>query len=228
MNRVTANTADPSQPSSSQPFSRPPAKLSGDWSAHIATTLDRLTFVLAGLDRQAWDAPSHCAQWRVRDVVGHILWRLGSNSRQLVSSGLGAALTSAFKPNSALAKIAIEVGAAPEAELLSGLEALSADKMAGIGRSTVVELTEAVVHAYDITDALQLPLRLSPRSTSAVALSRLRVGGRNAKIARKRSLRAIDAGWQIGNGPALDATAQEIIMHLFGRTQLAPDQQPAQ
>ena len=217
MNRVTANTADPSQPSSSQPFSRPPAKLSGDWSAHIATTLDRLTFVLAGL-----------AQWRVRDVVGHILWRLGSNSRQLVSSGLGAALTSAFKPNSAIAKIAIEVGAAPEAELLSGLEALSADKMAGIGRSTVVELTEAVVHAYDITDALQLPLRLSPRSTSAVALSRLRVGGRNAKIARKRSLRAIDAGWQIGNGPALDATAQEIIMHLFGRTQLAPDQQPAQ
>lgn len=224
MNRVTANTADPAQPSSSQPFSRPPAKLSGDWSAHIATTLDRLAFVLAGLDNRAWDAPSRCEQWRVRDVVGHLLWRLGSTNRELIASGLGATLTSALNPNAAIAKIAIELGDASEAELLSGLEELSADKMAGIGRSTVVELTEAVVHAYDITDALELPLRLSPRSTSAVALSRLRVGGRNAKITKKHSLRAIDAGWQIGNGPALDATAAEIIMHLFGRTRLNPDQ----
>lgn len=223
MNRVTDKTADNAESSSSQPFSRPPAKLTGDWSAHIATTLDRLTCVLAGLDEQAWNAPSRCEQWRVRDVVGHILWRMGSNNGELLRSGLGATLTSAFNPNAAISKIAIELGEAPVAELLSGLEALSADKTAGIGRTTVVELTEAVVHAYDITDALQLPLRLSPRSTSAVALSRLRIGGRNAKIARQHSLRAIDAGWQIGNGPALDATAAEIIMHLFGRTQLSAD-----
>ncbi|OUD88578.1 hypothetical protein [Clavibacter michiganensis] len=35
---------------------------------------------------------------------------------------------------------------------------------------------------------------------------------------RARTLRASDAGWSVGHGPVIEATASTLVMYLFGRT----------
>ncbi|RRJ88861.1 maleylpyruvate isomerase family mycothiol-dependent enzyme [Gulosibacter macacae] len=207
-------------PGENNDFSRPANRVSGDWSAHIATTIDRLAALLEELDAEAWEAPSLCEGWRVRDVVGHLVWRLGASTGEMVRSGLGAGLAAGFNPNKAIDRIARQEAQASTEQLLASLRDIAASRLRGEGRTGIIELTEAIVHAYDITEALGESLRLSPRSTGAVALARLRTGGKDARIARTRSLRATDARWQIGAGAALDATAAEIVMHLFGRKPL--------
>ncbi|NLT27321.1 MAG: maleylpyruvate isomerase family mycothiol-dependent enzyme [Microbacteriaceae bacterium] len=208
------------RPAPAPAYSRPPNRLGGDWSAHIATALDRLAQLLEGLDEAQWEAPSRCEGWRVRDVVGHLVHRLGASTGELVRAGLVGGVLAGFSADRALDRIARAEAEAPTAELVAALRTIGAGKLRGEGRTGVVELTEAVVHAYDIAEALGAELRLSPRSTGAVALARLRTGGRATRIARERSLRATDAHWVIGHGPALDATAGEILMHLFGRGSL--------
>ena len=164
-----------------------------------------------------------CSGWRVRDVAGHLIWRLGLSGVDLVGSGLASIGRKGFNFNRIVAEIAREQAAAPTAVLVEQLREIASNKLAGDGRNGIIELTEAVVHAYDVTEALGLSLRLSPRSTGSVALARTKMpfAGKAARLASKRALRATDARWQIGSGPALDATAGEIIMHLFGRRSLA-------
>ncbi len=127
-----------------------------------------------------------------------------------------------FSVNGAFNQIAIDLGDSAPAELTARLREIAADKLAGHGRTGFIELTEAVVHTYDITEALELPIRLSPRSTGAVARSQVDAipPNKNARIARTHSLRATDARWLIGQGEPIDATAGAIIMHLFGRSSL--------
>lgn len=214
---IDAVTQPSERPDREPAYSRPPARISGDWSAHIATTVDRLVQVLDELTPEQWEAPSLCEGWRVRDVVGHLVWRLGAPTGELVRQGLAAGLAAGFSADRAIDRIARAEAEAPVDELIAALRAIIADKLGAEGRTGVQELTEAVVHTYDITEALGIPVRLSPRSTSVVALARLRIGGRAARIAKSRSLRATDAHWVIGRGPALDATAGELLMVLFGR-----------
>ena len=201
-------------------FSRPASRVAGDWSAHIATTLDRLSALLDEFDEASWESPSLCKGWRVRDVVGHLVWRLGATNGELVRSGLSAAIGTGFNANRAVDRLARLEALAPTSELIARLRSIAASKMRGEGRTGIVEITEAVVHTYDITEALGLTIRLSPRSTGAVALARTRTGGRSVRITKSHALRAIDAGWQVGTGSPIDATAGAIIMQLFGRRDL--------
>lgn len=219
---VTHSSASEELPQHEDAFSRPPKRIPGDWSAHLATTLDRLADLLDELDESQWEAPSLCEGWRIRDVVGHLLWRLGEHSGTMLRSGVRAARRARLSPSRAISEIAVREGSAAPEELVSRLRAIGEEKLQGIGRTGIIELTEAVVHTYDITEALGLPIRLSPHSTGAVALAHVRsiARGKSARIVRRRSLRATDARWVIGQGSPVDATAGEIIMHLFGRREL--------
>lgn len=223
---IIAAVTTPAQPdrlpAHDDAFSRPSRKSSGDWSAHIATTLERLAEVLDTLTEEQWLAQSLCEEWLVRDVVGHIVWRLGEDSGSMVRSSLKKLGRARFSFGNAVAQIGIEVGRAPREELIARLRHIASEKLQGHGRTGLIELTEAVVHAYDITEALGVPLRLSPRSTGAVARARVDsvAGGKHTRIARTNSLRATDARWLVGQGEPIDATAGEIVMHLFGRRSL--------
>lgn len=202
------------RPTSGVIFSRPAKRIAGDWSAHIATTLDRLADLLEQCSEEQWQAPSLCEGWRVRDVVGHLIWRLGSTNGAIARAGL-----SSLKPQKKFAEIARQVADADTSDLVHQLRAIAAGKLAGEGSTGLIDLTEAVVHAYDITEALDLPLRLSPRSTGAVALARTRIPALTGptKLTRSATLRALDSRWQIGHGTPIDATSGSIIMFLFGR-----------
>jgi uncharacterized protein (TIGR03086 family) len=47
--------------------------LLADISARYRRRADRFEALVAAVDPAAWDGPSPCAEWRVRDVVGHVV-----------------------------------------------------------------------------------------------------------------------------------------------------------
>jgi len=206
-----------------RPFQTPSTKVSGDWSAHIATMLDSVAALLESLAPEQWDAPSMCEGWTVRHVAGHIVWRLGESSGELVASGLRQVLRARFDADRVIDDLARRTALAPPEELVERIRLLAERRVQGIGRTGITELTEAVVHGYDISEGLGLPLRVSPRSSAAVASARLKLPlGSARRIAAGRTLRAVDARWQIGSGPALDATAAQIVLALHGRRVALP------
>lgn len=207
-------------PASPRPYFTPSGRVAGDWSAHIATTLDRTAAMLEGLDEAQWNAPSLCEGWRVRDVAGHLVWRLGGSSWQLVKSTAGAYLGRHVDPSAAIADLGVREGSRPVEELPRALRSIAEGKVRARNRVSITELTEAVVHAYDMSEALGEELRLSPRSTAAVMLARLRAPGPARALSRRRTLSAVDARWQLGSGPRLEARAAELVLHAFGRREL--------
>src|ERR1700678_1954715 len=75
--------------------------------------------LLETLTPEQWDAPSLCAAWRVRDVVGHMV----SETRMTVAQlGWGIA-SSGFRINRYIAKDARRGGAASVAELVEDFRA---------------------------------------------------------------------------------------------------------
>jgi uncharacterized protein (TIGR03083 family) len=61
------------------------------------------------LTPEQWDAPSLCAEWRVRDVVGHMV----SETRMTVGQVAWGLVASGFRINRFIAKDARRRGSAP-------------------------------------------------------------------------------------------------------------------
>lgn len=203
-----------------RPYFTPSSRVAGDWSAHIATTLDRTAAALGELTPEQWEAASLCEGWRVRDVAGHIVWRLGEPTGTLMKS-VSRSLLRGRGPDGGFSDIARAEAEAPTDELIAGIRRVAETKVFKHGRTGITELTEAVVHSIDIFEALDISLRLSPRSTSAVAVARLRVPFANASRAvAGHALIATDAHWRIGSGTPIEGTASQLIAGLFGRIPL--------
>lgn len=212
-----------SSPSGSErPYFTPSSRVEGDWSAHIATTIDRTASLLEQLTAEQWQAPSLCSGWRVQDVAGHLVWRLGEPGGRLLRSASTAVLSGRRSPAGAVDALARDYAQVPPQQLVARLREIAAAKLYGKGRAGISELTEAVVHAYDIAEALGIPLSLSPRSTSAVAIARIRVPfSHAARLAAGRTLLATDARWRIGRGGTkVEGTAGRLLAALFGRLPL--------
>lgn len=199
----------------------PPSDESGvspDWNDHLATTLGAIADLLVTLSAEQWEAPSLCARWRVRDVAGHIVWRLGSSNRELVTGIARAWVGHFINPSRAIDVLSRRAGRAEPAELVAGIRRIALEKAAGRGRSGITELTEAVVHGFDLAHPLDLTLPISPIASGAVALrQRLIAPGGIKAVLRVRTLAATDAGWRLGRGPELPGTAEDHILFLFGR-----------
>jgi len=210
------------------PFSQRPAvdesAAGSDWSAPLAETLTVIADLLAGLSPEQWDAPSLCGEWRVRDVAGHLVWRLGHTNMDLVRSLGRAMLDGRFlNPNRGIDMVSRTAAEADPAELVAALRRIAGDRMAGHGHHGVTELTEAVVHGFDIARALDLTLPVAPTVTGAVALRRALIAPTPIKaVLRRRTLVATDALWRVGRGLAFEGTAEDIVLFLFGREGFTP------
>lgn len=214
------------------PLSRRPdddeSGANSNWGGHLAATLAATADLLAGLSAEQWEAPSLCAGWRVRDVAGHIVWRLGSSNRDLAGSLARAWLDNLLRPSLAIDAVSRAAAEAPPADLVARIRRIAADKASGRGRHGIIELTEAVVHGYDIARPLGLALPVAPTAAGAVALRRSLIAPTGIKaVLHGRTLTATDADWSLGRGPALPGTAEEIVLFLFGRGPLPAPIPPA-
>jgi uncharacterized protein (TIGR03083 family) len=202
----------------SQGSRQPEPRVTGNWSSEIAVILEQVADLLDGLTPEQWESASMCEGWRIRDVAGHIVWRLGSSTGRMIATGGRAWFGRHLNPMDAIGELGVRAADASYEDLVDRIREIADDKRMGRGRVRIGELTEAVVHAYDISHALGVDLRLDPRATGAVALARILVAPTPIKaVLRARTLAATDAGWRFGQGPALSGTASTLIQFLFGR-----------
>lgn len=201
-----------------------------NWSGHLSVTLTAIADVLNTLAPEQWEVQSRCAGWRVRDVAGHLVWRMGSTNRELFASMVRASWGHSLNPNTAVDALSRAAAEAEPAELVQRIRQIAADRAAGRGRHGVSELTEAVVHGYDLAEPLGIVLPIAPAASGAVALRRSLIAPTEIKaVLRSRTLVATDANWQVGRGLPLPGTAETIVLFLFGRGGLPPEptQSPA-
>ena len=188
------------------------------WAGHLGATTAAIADLADTLTPEQWEAPSLCTGWRVRDVAGHLVWRLGSSTPLLVGSAARAYLGHHLRPAKAIDDLSRAAARAEPAELVSSLRLIAAAKTAGHGRTGITELTEAVVHGLDLTHPLGLTLPVHPMAGGAVALRRSLIAPTEIKaVLRTRTLVATDAEWQVGHGSELSGTTEELLLFLFGR-----------
>jgi uncharacterized protein (TIGR03083 family) len=198
------------------------------WSGHLAATLTAIADLLAGLTPEQWEAQSLCAGWRVRDVAGHLVWRLGSSRRELVGSAARAYVGHFVRPSRAIDVVSRAAATAEPAQLVARLREIAAARAAS-GRGGITELTEAVVHGLDVAHPLGLTLPVHATAGGAVALRRSLIAPTEIKaVLRTRRLVATDAEWSVGHGTPLRAPASGLILFLFGRGPLPADTPPVQ
>ncbi|MDY7540998.1 MULTISPECIES: maleylpyruvate isomerase family mycothiol-dependent enzyme [unclassified Cryobacterium] len=215
------------------PFSRKPqvddTGTTADWSAEIAAILTGIAGILETLSPDEWESPSLCGGWRVRDAAGHLVWRVGTPTRDLLGTGWTALRAQFPNPSvsHAVDSLSRRAAEAEPDELIASLRATAAEYAAGRvtarGRHGITELTEVVVHGLDLAYPLGKTLEVSSVALGAVAVRQALLAPTPVKaVVRRRTLVATDAGWRVGRGAVLDSTAVNIVLFLFGREGFTP------
>lgn len=178
---------------------------------------EELRRLLAGLATEDWEQPSLCGDWKVRDVVAHLI---SMNEAGLLGFLRATASITRFNSTEVVRRASLT----PE-ELLDAFEKVMGIR--GLGRVVPPSavLVEVFVHGQDIRRALgrrrdiaaERVLVLLPRAVSLA--SHLPgfgfTGGRSR--ARGLRLRATDLGWSWGNGPEVSGAAEGLLLAVLGR-----------
>ena len=160
---------------------------------------------LATLPPPQWQAPTLCAQWRVRDVVAHVI----SYDQISVDSLLALAARCQFRPGRVNAAALARYDTRSPEELL----ALLADHLQPRGLLAAlggrVALVEALIHHQDIRRALGRPRAIPPERllpALRIALIAPDIGG----LWRIRGVRlvATDLRFSVGAGPQVRGAAE--------------------
>lgn len=182
------------------------------------------------LPPEAADAPSWCAGWRVRDVLGHLV-HLAEASQVTMARDL---LTHGVLVDRGLARMAKEYGDRPVAELAERLAAAQRGRFRVLGTPPPVALGELIVHGADMDEALAQADTADTAGASidavdpAAAASVLATYWRVGRLAFHRprlpgvTLAATDADWSAGTGPEVQGTARDLVLLLANRGQVVP------
>jgi uncharacterized protein (TIGR03083 family) len=184
------------------------------WAA-IRAERASLVEALAALPADAWDKPSLCAGWRVRDVVGHLI----ATARMNPPTFFGRMLASGFRFDvMSRRNIGDVVTGRTDAELV-GLYRSLVDARSAPPGPAASWLGETIVHGEDIFRALGTYREHPAEHVTAVATfytgSNLLIGAKN-RIAGVR-LTATDTTWTHGEGPEASGPAIALVMAMTGR-----------
>jgi uncharacterized protein (TIGR03083 family) len=181
-----------------------------------------LSAYLHTLPAEDWEHDSLCEGWRVRDVVGHILY---GNELKLWTLPFRLARYGFSSDRSGKAySIARAEGRAPE-ELLRDFD--TRDPWAGTCRVFPPKLTllDRLVHHQDIRRALgherAIPAdRLLATLRTAPTLGTVFGAKRRT---RGLALRATDVEWAWGDGPEVTGPGEALLLAMLGRGQALDD-----
>ena len=175
---------------------------------------------LGAIDEEAWETPSLCPGWTVRDVLAHIaaLARMTPTRffRKLVASG--------FSPGRLQARdIIIEKGRNPE-ETLTRFHGVCTKKNRLPGQEKTL-IGETFVHAEDIRRPLRIAHEYPLQGLITVADhykdSNLMAGTRD-RISGLW-LRATDVDWSTGSGQLVSGPMLSLLMAMAGRRAVLED-----
>jgi len=136
----------------------------------VAEARTDLASYLEGLTAEQWDAPSLCGQWKVRDVVGHLV---GGANKIPMGTMIPMLAKNGFSLNKMLAAAAIEEGRRPPDELLKAMrEAVSLRNTPPMAKPEDT-LCDTVIHTQDIRRAIGAPGTIPP-DRLVLALDRMK------------------------------------------------------
>jgi uncharacterized protein (TIGR03083 family) len=176
-----------------------------DFSAYLHT-----------LDADAWDAPSLCEGWRVRDVVGHILY---GNELNLLTLPLRLARYGFSSDRSGKAYSIARAEGRPPAELVAAFD--RRDPWAGTCRVFPPRLTllDRLTHHQDIRRALGHHRDIAPERILASLDGTPTLGSvfRAKSRTKGLSFRATDVEWSWGAGPLVSGPGEALLLAMLGR-----------
>ena len=191
------------------------------WTMVAETRTDLATY-LETLTPEQWDAPTLCAEWKVRDVVGHLVE--GANKIAL-GKMMGGMLKSGFNMNKMLATMGIEEGKRSPEELLKATrEAVALRNTPPMTKPEDV-LSDSVIHTQDIRRALGAPGTV-PEERMRATLDRMKNTGSiigNKKWVAGLKLVATDMDWTHGDGAEVRGTGEALLMAMCGRKSALDD-----
>jgi uncharacterized protein (TIGR03083 family) len=194
----------------------------GDTSAadEVATELTELADLLEALPASAWDRPSLCPGWRVREVVAHLTLPMHA-AAPVVVLGL---LRARFRWDVLADRRArLDARQTPQ-QLLAALRAPRMQAWTPPGGGATGALVHAVVHGLDITEALNLN-RHPPAPRMRLALDGLTAPRSLSHFGVSLNgvqLRAEDLEWSCGRGRVVTGPATALALILSGRQPLNP------
>jgi uncharacterized protein (TIGR03083 family) len=186
-----------------------------EWTSVERERLD-LAKDLGSIPDTAWNAQSLCTQWRVRDVVGHLVW--GERGVGL-SIGLVGLVKNGCNFNRFVANEGIANGNADSAALLAEFEANASSRKHPPGAPALAMLADTLCHAQDIRRPLGLEHQYPDEALEAVA-NLMKVAGfpfQAKKILSGIRLVATDADWTTGQGPETSGPLEALVMVMAGR-----------
>jgi uncharacterized protein (TIGR03083 family) len=169
-----------------------------------------------------WDRQSLCDGWRVRDVVGHILY---GNEMKLRTLPFRLARYGFSSDRSGKAYAIARAEGRPPAELVTAFD--ERDPWAGTCRVFPPRLTllDRMVHHQDIRRALG-HVRAIPADRLVVALKASPTLG-SVFGAKRRTrglrLRASDIDWSWGDGLEITGPGEALLMTMLGRSDALGD-----
>lgn len=181
-----------------------------------------LVAYLATLDPADWERPSLCEGWRVRDVVGHILY---GNELRLWTLPLKLARHGFSSDRSGKAgSIARAEGRTP-AELVQAMA--DRDPWAGTCRifPPKLVLLDRLTHHQDIRRGLGHPRQVPAERIAACLAATPGLGSVFRAKRRVAGLRleADDLDWSWGDGPVVRGPGEALLMAMLGRGQAVAD-----
>ena len=179
-----------------------------------------LAAFLATLSPQQWQAPTLCAQWRVRDVVAHVISYDDLDTRDLLTLAARGRLRLDRVNDLALARHHAHTPEQLLDLLTQHLQPHGLPATLG-GR---VALVEALIHHQDIRRALRQP-RVIPPQRLLPALRTALIAPDISGCRRTRGVRLIatDLGFSAGTGPEARGTAEALLMTIAGRRGVATE-----
>lgn len=189
--------------------------------AAIAAQRYRVVDTLSALAPEQWDAPSLCAGWRTRDVLGHLVsildvpqWKWGTAT--LRHRGF----------NTAADRFARDYGDRQPSSLLARYRELAAGTFAPPVVGPIAPLTDVMIHTRDMERPLGIASTLADADLRTVLefLSGPRTFGfvRRGLLDGLR-LEATDLGWSHGAGASVSGPAEALIMAIAGRATALDD-----
>ena len=161
-----------------------------------------------------WNRQSLCAEWRVRDVVGHLISETTMSIPKLIVGTVG----SGFRINKFIAADACRKGSSTEPELIDAFRTVVPTCTHLPGLSSMSMLGGIIIHSLDIRRPLRrgrtIPESRMIRVASDLLSSRFFVG---PKLFAGLRVMATDADWSSGEGKQVNGPIEAFVLAMAGR-----------
>lgn len=187
-----------------------------DTFAEIADERRGLADLLSGLTPEQQATQSLCSEWRVRDVVAHLVVPLEVGIPRFAL----AMLLSRGNFDRANVRLTRERGRRPFGELLEVLRRSADSRFTPPGAGPEAPLTDVLVHGLDIRWPLGLP-RVIPEQRLRTSLDHVTDPSSRGLVPKGAldglRVEADDIEWTHGSGPVVRGPADALLLALTGR-----------